>query len=364
MFAEFRQILDGTWAHPGSPTLIEGPPGSGKSAALNSALAMARSLGVRVGVAHCELSDSTTPFGVVRQIFDALLERLPLSDEPTLDGTDLARSVLRHDLRSLDDPLDVYESLLVLLETSGRGTVMIGVDDINRADPMSIGFLGFVARRRRAAPLHLMFTMRTTHNGMVSASNGAQALSQVSRRFVMQPLSVESTRAMIDDHVGARCPKAVVATAHRLTGGNPFLLAQLIAALDATDAATVDLVAADLECLHSPVVAQCLTTRMVMLPDGAGELVEVAAVLGASDRRVVAAVAGRSSEEVGRLADSLTEVGVFGWGRLIDFAHPFEQQSVLAEIHPTRRSRIHADAATALAALGHDVAGVARHPTE
>ena len=361
MFAEFRQILDGTWAHPGSPTLIEGPPGSGKSAALNSAVVMAKTLGVRVGVAHCDLADSTTPFGVVRQVFDSLLDRAALSIEPTLDGTDLARSVLRHDLRSVDDPLDVYESLLVLLETSGRGTVMIGVDDINWADPMSSGFLRFLARRRRTASLHLMLTMRTTQNGMVSAANGAQALSQVSRRFVMQPLSVESTRAMIDEHVGTRCPKAVVATAYRLTEGNPFLLAQLIAALDQTGVAPDDLAGADIEQLHSSVVAQWVMTRIARQPDGARELVEVASVLGVADRRVVAAVAGRNSEEVDRLADALTDVGVFGWGRLIEFAHPFERQSVLAEIQPARRARIHADAAQVLAALGRDVTEVARH---
>ena len=364
MFAELHQILDGTWLHPASPTIIEGPPGSGKSAALNAAVAMATSLGARVAVAHCDVADSATPFGVVRQCFDSLLDNATVAGEPTLDGTDLARSVLRHDFTSVDDPLDVYESLLVLLETSGRGTVMIGVDDINWADPMSLGFLRFVARRRRTAPLHLVLTMRTTQNGMVSAANGALALSQVSRRFVMQPLSVESSRAMIDEHAGAHCAPAVVAAAHRLTGGNPFLLAQLIAALDQTGLVADDLAGPDVEHLHSSVVAQRVMTRTAGLPDGARDLVEVASVVGAADRRVVAVVAGRTSEEVGRLADALTDIGVFGWGRLIEFAHPFEQQSVLAEIQPTRRARLHADAAKVLAGLGRDVTEVARHLLE
>ncbi len=364
MFAEIRQILDGTWAHPACPTIIEGPPGSGKSAVLNASVAMARSLGVRVGIAHCDPADAATPFGVVRQCFDLLLGGATVATELTLDGTDLARSVLRNDFSSADDPLDVYESLLVLLETSGRGTVMLGVDNINWADPISLGFLRFVARRRRTAQVHLVLTMRTTQKGMVSAANGALNLSQVSRRFVMQPLSLESSRAMIDQHVGARSATSVVASAHRLTGGNPFLLAQLIATLDQADVAADDLAGSDVEQLHSSVVAQSVMIRTSGLPDGARELVEVAAVLGKVDRRVVAAVAGRKSDEVGRLADMLTDVGVFGWGRLIEFAHPFERQSVLADIQPTRRARLHADAAKVLAALGRDVAEVARHLLE
>lgn len=291
MLAELHQIFDGTWAHPAGPTIIEGPPGSGKSAALNAAVAMARSLDARVAVAHCDVADSATPFGVVRQCFDSLFDNATVTSEPTLDGTDLARSVLRHDFSSVDDPLDVYESLLVLLETSGRGTVMVGVDDINWADPMSLGFLRFVVRRRRTEPLHLVLTMRTTQNGMVSAANGALALSHVSRRFVMQPLSVESSRAMIDDRAGEHCAASVVATAHRLTGGNPFLLAQLITALDQTGVAADDLSGIDVEQLHSSVVAQWVMTRTAGLPDGARDLVEVASVLGTADRRVVAAVA-------------------------------------------------------------------------
>lgn len=242
----------------------------------------------------------------------------------------------------------------MLLETSGRGTAMIGVDDINWADPMSLGFLRFVARRRRTASMHLVLTMRTTQNGMVSAANGALALSQVSRRFVMQPLSVEASRAMIDEHAGAHCATSVVAAAHRLTGGNPFLLAQLVATLDQIGVVADDLAGADVEHLHSPVVAQWVMTRTTGLPDGARDLVEVASVLGTADHRVVAAVAGRTSEEVGRLADSLTDIGVFGWGRLIEFAHPFERQSVLAEIEPTRRARLHAEAARVIESRATD----------
>src|SRR6478672_640319 len=92
MFAELRQILEGTWAHPRCSIMIEGLPGTGKSAALNATFAMAKELGVRVGSARCDAAESATPFEAVRQVFASLLGHAAIFDQPINDGADLARS--------------------------------------------------------------------------------------------------------------------------------------------------------------------------------------------------------------------------------------------------------------------------------
>ena len=204
MFAELRQILDGTWAHPACPIMFEGLPGTGKTAALNASFDIARKLDVRVGSARCDAAESSTPFEAVRQVFASFSGYAAVLNEPANDETDLARSVLRNGLDPAHDPVDVYHSLLSLLDSFGDAPVMIGIDDVQWADPVSFGWIQFLSRRLHTRSLHLVLTMRTTGGAALSAG-GPFVVSPATRRFVMHPLSVAATQSMIGGHLGLPC---------------------------------------------------------------------------------------------------------------------------------------------------------------
>ncbi len=363
MFAELRQILEGTWAHPRCSIMFEGLPGMGKSAALDATFAMARNFGVRVGSARCDAAESTTPFEAVRQVFASLLGHSALFDQQLNDGGDLARSVLRTGHAADHDAVDVYHSLLSLLDGMGSDPVMIGVDDVQWADPMSLGWFQFLARRLQAVPVHLVLTMRTTRGAQPSAG-GPLVLGPTMRRFVIQPLSIEATKSMIDGHFGASCDSTFAAAAHDLSGGSPGLLARMLNALDQTGIPAAHLTSSDLEGLESSISARAVMSRAASLGFGAREFVEAVAILGPSDIRVVGSVAGVDHERAARLTDDLADLGVLGWGRPIDFAHKLQRQFVAAEIAPTRRAQTHAAAARVLALFGRSITEIASHIIE
>jgi DNA-binding CsgD family transcriptional regulator len=343
--------------------MFEGLAGTGKSAALNGTFAMARKLGVRVGSARCDAAESATPFEAVRQVFASLLGHAAIFDEPTNDGADLARSVLRHGPGAEYEAVDIYHSLLSLLETIGSEPVMIGIDDVQWADPMSLGWLQFLSRRLQSIPLHLVLTMRTTRGAEPSPSPSL-VLGPTVRRFVIHPLTIAGTRSVIDGHFGLMCDGPFVSAVHELTDGNPRMLARVLNALDESGISPEHLTASDLDGLESSIVARAVLSRASRSGEGAREFIEAVAILGASDIRVVAAVAGVDHDRAARLADQLADVGVLGWGRPIDFAHKFQRQCVAAEIPPTRRSQTHAAAARVLAGFGRSITEIASHILE
>ena len=318
---------------------------------------------MRVGSAGCDAAESATPFEAVRQVFSSLLGHAAIFDQTMNDGADLARSVLRNGQSTSHDSVDIYHSLLALLATVGSEPVMIGIDDVQWADPMSLGWLQFLSRRLQAIPVHLVLTMRTTR-GAEPSVGGPLVIGPTMRRFVIQPLSLEATRSMIDGHFGLSCDATFVAAAHDLTDGNPRMLAGMLNALDETSIPGAHMTAADLDGLESSIIARAVMSRASRLGDGAREFVEAVAVLGLSDIRVVGAVAGVDHDRAARLADLLADLGVLGWGRPIDFAHKFQRQCVVAEIPPTRRSQTHAAAARALTAFGRSITEIASHILE
>ncbi len=168
---------------------------------------------------------------------------------------------------------------------------------------------------------------------------------------------------MMNQHFGRSIGRRVAATAHRVTGGNPLLIARMLTALDELgDELTIT--EQHIESLASPVVAQSLFARAAALPAGASRLVKATAVLGEADIRVAADVAELDHADVGQLADVLADAGILGWKRPLEFVHPFERNSLYAAIKPARRAELHGKAAHVLAALGADATAIAGHLME
>lgn len=360
ILTELGQVLGGTSEHPACPIVIEGLNGTGKTALLNASVMMAGEFGLRVGQARCAVAEASAPFGVVRQVFSSLLRQTAVCDIPQQDGTDLGRHVLRNGPAPTDDPVEVYQSLMLLLEATGDGPIVIGIDDVQWADPLSAGWLQFLARRLTASSVHLFMTTDVRRAGVVSPAD-ALVLDPSTRRFITHPLSIEGTTAMLREHLGDDVADSIVVTAHRVTGGKPLLIARMLNSLDELGTPPAALARPQVSELASPVVAHAVMSVISKAGRGAYDLVEATAILGAADLSIVAAVAGLDTADAGRLADALADVGVLRWGRPVQFVHTFERNSVHAEIPPARRATVHALAARALAAHERPIAEIARH---
>ncbi|MGZ4769486.1 MAG: AAA family ATPase [Ilumatobacteraceae bacterium] len=360
--AEIRQLLGGNAGYSRCPIVIEGLAGTGKTALLNATLEMGRNLGSRVGRARCDPAESGAPFGVVRQLFSSMFRHRVIPEGTVNDGTDVARQVLRGGLSASDDPAGAFYSLLLLLESTGDEPALLGIDDIQFADAVSLEWLQFLARRLTTSSIHLVMTTRARPVGTTAAADPL-ASSPSTRRFIMHPLGIESTMTMMTQHFGRIIHPRVAATAHRVTGGNALLIARMLTTLgEFGDEATIT--EHDIESLASPLVAQSLFARAAALAPGASQLVEVTAVLGQADIRVAADVADLDHADAGRLADVLADAGILGWKRPLEFVHLFERNSVYAAIKPARRAQLHGHAARVLAAQGADASTIAEHLIE
>ena len=185
----------------------------------------------------------------------------------------------------------------------------------------------------------------------------------MTRRLNLLDLTAEGTAAMIGDHLGSSFGGTVVANVHRLTGGNPCLLAGVLGSLEPTDANLGSPVAA----LTRPgsSIASMTRTRVAEFPDGTWALLEAVALLGASaDLRVTAAIAGLDGELAGRIADGLADVSVLQQGRPLEFVYPIVADSVYADIPLSRLRSAHRQAAQLLSAMGRDNCEIARHLLE
>ena len=260
-----------------------------------------------------------------------------------------------------DDPIDAFHSLLLLLESTGEDAVLLGIDDVQWADPASVEWLQFLARRLTTSSVHLVMTTRSRRAGRATASDPLVSDAST-RRFVMRPLTIESTTAMITRHLGAEVTSRIAARAHQVTGGNPLLIARMLSALD--EVGGVVITEDQIENLSSPVVARSVMSSVATLPAGALELLEAVAVLGEGDLRVAAAVAQHNNDDAGRLADVLADVGLLRWGRPLDFVHTFERRSVYSSIKPAHRAQLHTRAARVLAGLGAKAGIIAGHLLE
>lgn len=348
VIAEIRHLLSGTWEYPRCPMLIEGLPGTGKTALLNVALEVGRNLGMRVGRARCDAAEAAAAYGVVRQLFGSLGFNQALSDATADDGTDLARRILRGGVTPMDDPFDAYNSLMLLLGTTGNEPVLLGVDDVQLADQMSVGWLQFLSRRLTTAPVHMVLTTSSRRSGNAPGRDPL-LFNPSTRRFVMHPLSAESTVTMLAQHRSDEVDPEVGARAHFVTGGNPLLIARMLIALDETGKAASAIAEHDIDELASPAVARSVQSLVATLPVGSVDLLEAIAVLGECDPRSAAEVAGLDADTTARLADVLADIGLLDWDRPLKFSHPFERHSFYAAIQPARRNTLHCRAAQTLA---------------
>lgn len=353
LLSELRQVVDGSWAHPIRPIVIDGPPGSGKTALFNACLAMADEHGQRVARARCDPSDQATELGVVRQLLESLTRVHQLDQRLTPGPAD-----------SDDWMIEICDALTQHLDAAHPSLLLV-VDDAHLADSASLAFLHFLARRSDSSAVRMMLTTRTRRAGMSISGSDRLLADPEMRRFTLRPLGPSSIATMLSDRLAVDLDPGVVAAAHHMTGGNTFLIACMARAIDELDIPHEQLTAADIAGLISPAVAQSVFASLATAPAGAVALLEATAVLGHdADLRVAAALAGIDGDEAGRYADLLADLAILRPGRPLGYLHPFVRRSVYAELQPAKRAKAHAIAGQLLSALGRDVTETAAHLVE
>lgn len=313
--ADLQRALAGAASGSGGVVVLRGEAGIGKSALLREFLELARAETVAVGA--CDGVSTPRPFSPLHEMVGDL-------------GEELGRL-----LESAAPRLRVCEWMVGRLST---GPGLLAIEDVQWADDATLDLLIYLARRLSRTSTLLVLTYReeaAAPSGML----GSLATMPGVRHIRLEPLSVEGVALLA---LGSDLDSG---TLHRLSGGNPFFITEVLASGDATVPISV---------------GDAIRARIAKLDRRARAALDAAAVIGArAEPWLLAAVAG---EQVLGIDDCLDAGLLRKADGLLAFRHELTRLAVLEDLPLIRGIGLHRRALAALESSGStDHARLAYH---
>jgi DNA-binding CsgD family transcriptional regulator len=360
----------------GSVVVIEAPAGKGKSRLLTIAGDMAREAGMRVLGGHGSELERDFPFGVAIQLFEPRWisagpeERAALSQGPARWAAELLAGIPADPAELPDDQgYSVIHGLFWLacnLVARPDGDVppvplAMLVDDLQWADRPSLRYLAYLADRTGDLPLLLVVTVRQGEEA--TDQRALMSLRDAADDSLLRPdsLSDEGVAAIVLSQLPDADPSFCEACA-RVTGGNPFLLVELIDQVRADASRPNAATARRLAEMAPESVLNAVVARLGAMPESSRAVASAVAVLGdGTPLAQVATFTGLDLEAASRAADLLAAVHLFHPGAPLSFVHPLTASAVRTSMSPLHRGEAHRRAAAILHDQGASDEAVAAH---
>ena len=306
VLAELLHELPGPERRQGRLVLLSGEAGVGKTSVIRRFAAIASDeRGARILIGCCEPLVTPRPLG-------------PLVDVGAQLGDAVERALGRALIQS--NVHQLFDCLLAELQRPSAPTVLV-FEDVHWADEASLDLIRFLARRIETVPVLIVISYRGDEIGRthpLSVLLGDLATSPSVRRLAVDRLS----RGAVAELAWGRDldPDEL----HRVTGGNPFLVTEALAASGGVPST----------------VRAAVQGRLARLSSTAHAAVEALAVIGPTDMaaelawRIVAG--GRHG-----IAEALENGLLQSDGRVVGFRHELARLAVLDLIPMFRRVELH-----------------------
>jgi DNA-binding CsgD family transcriptional regulator len=357
-------VLDGARSGEGRALLIEGSAGVGKTALLDEA--QRRGDGLMVLRATGGEFERDLALGVLRQLFEPVLWRASESERARwlrgpsemagrllAAGGPEAAGVLARDEAAVRSGF--YWLAVALAEDS---PLLLVIDDLHWVDRESLRWLLFTVRQLRGTGIALIAATRA----------GEPLVDPLSRLAGVElvrpsPLSEAGTTRFVSAWPGFdAAAREFSAACHELSGGNPFLLAELLAEASRAGVTRDREGAARLATLVPEGLARAVLQRVLPLGAGAVALVRAVAVMGSGALLAdAAALAELPVDSALSAADALVCGGVLRDGERLELAHPLLRAAILSDLTAAAQAALHARAARVLARRGARPGQVGAH---
>jgi predicted ATPase len=305
----------------GHLAVIAGEAGVGKTALLRG-FCETHSADARVLWAGCEPLRTARPLG------------------PLLDVAEAVGGEFEALVAGAAKPHDVALALVRALR--GGPLTLLVVEDVNWADEATLDVLTLLAPRIGSVPALALVSHRDDEAG--ASAQLRTLLAEVGGgrgRLRVAPLSQAAVTELARP-LGVDGPEL-----HRRTGGNPFFVAEALAAPGE----------------HLPeTVRDAVLARAARLPEPAGGLLEAVAVVpGQVDIWLLEELAGELVDHVQTCLDSGMLDAV---GPRVRFRHELARLAIEESMSPARRVALHRGALAALSDRGGDLARLVHHAAE
>ncbi|MFL5884248.1 MAG: ATP-binding protein [Thermoleophilaceae bacterium] len=356
----------------GRVVVLAGPAGIGKTRLVAEVCSRAAELGMETLLARGSELERDVPWGIARSLLEPALARRPgrersaaLSGAAGLAAPILGRApaTLAGGRAAEGTGAAVHGLYWLVSGLAERAPLLVAVDDAHWSDTASLRWIAYLARRVEELPILLLVSYRPAEPGVDTSLVDTISEEPAAQTLVLAPLTVDATRKMIEDRLEGEPDPAFCDACHGATGGNAFLLHELIGQLAADDVEPTTGAADRLEGIRPETISRAVLLRLRRLPEAARALVLAGAVLGSAATLARAAeLAGVDDEdEAAAAADALAAAEILAFGRPLEFVHPLVRAAVYHDIPAAQRARMHARAARMLARDGLGLEEQAAH---
>lgn len=368
--AEIRALgeaLDRVAAGGPAIVLVEGEAGMGKTRLLAEVLEDAASRGMQVAAGRAEELERNRPFGVLAAAFGCSLSspdprRAAIAELLAAPAAAEQRPItVTSDsglqFRAVDAFTDLVEELAL------SGPLVIGLDDLQWADPSSLLTLGALARRLTDLPVGVIGCLRPSPRGAELGRLSAVLDAAGAGFLVLHPLTELAVTGLVAQVVDAEPGPRLLAEVAG-AAGNPLFITELLGALTQEEALTTAGGLAEVaETVLPPTLRLTILRRLSFLPEPALQALRSASVLGSGFSLTdLATVTGRPAVDLSAvLAEAIRARVLEDDGARLRFRHELIRDAIYADLAGSVRRALHRETGQRLARAGAPALQVAEH---
>jgi DNA-binding CsgD family transcriptional regulator len=370
-----EQCLTSARGGAGGTVFIEASAGTGKTRLLGAAREMAKRAGMQVVSASGSKLEQQFPFGLAIQLFEPLWLAGSAEDRASLlaGPADLASELFdgrpSDAISEADGPqyplihglFWFARNLASQLPELDGGALAVLVDNAQWSDGVSLRYLAYLAQRIAELPIALVLTARPGEP--CSDSQALTTLRRTANGSLLRPgqLSGAGVMQVVRKHFPGAEP-AFCAACARSSGGNPFLLIELLNKLIEDEYLPGGDSAEWLDDVVPDKVRDSVAARLHVMDHATRAVAKAVAVLGdAAAVSLVARLAGVDSDTVLEAADALAAVELLRRGSPLSFVNPLIRSAVSATTPKLEHAQAHRLAATILTEEDASAEQIATH---